>query len=81
MIFVPSLMSPVGPLPPAPRHTDAPRPARSYTVLVFDEFVPTPWAILVEADNDAEAMALARSLHPLKRRELWCRHRLIGEIR
>jgi len=30
--------------------------------------------------SDAEALTLARSLHPSKRRELWCRHRLVARI-
>ena len=74
-------MSPVGPLPPAPRHSESPGPsAHTYTVLVFDELVPAPWAIPVEAEDDTKAIAVARALHPLKRRELWCGHRLVAEI-
>jgi hypothetical protein len=76
----PTSMSSAGPLPPAPRH-DADKPApRHYTVLVFDDLVPVPWAIVIEAEDDIEAITVASSLHPSKRRELWCRHRLIAEI-
>ena len=78
MILWPTSMSPVGPHPPAPRPTPA---THVYTVLVFDELVHAPWAVVVEATNDANAIALAQVLHPSKRRELWCGHRLVAEIR
>jgi hypothetical protein len=76
----PTRMSPLGPLPPAPRHDADKAAPRLYTVLVFDDLVPAPWVVLVEADNDTKAIAIARSLHPTKRRELWHRHRLVAEI-
>ena len=72
-------MSPVGPFHPAQSHSDPPVPsAHTYTVLVFDELLPAPWAILVEAEDDIKAIEAARSLHPLKRRELWCGQRLVA---
>jgi hypothetical protein len=51
-----------------------------YTLLVVDDVIATPWAILLEAENDSDAVALARSHHPNKRRELWQRHRLVAEF-
>ena len=72
-------MSPVGPTPPAPRPTDAPT-RHAYTLLVFDEMVHAPWAVVFEAE-DAKAVAMVRALHPSKRREIWCDHRLVAEIR
>jgi len=70
-------MSAVDPPPAAPRHSDpSGSSSLTYTVLVFDELLSTPWAILVEAEDDTKAIEVARALHPLKRRELWCGHRL-----
>jgi hypothetical protein len=50
-------------------------------VLVFDELVHAPWAVVVHADDDEKAIAMVRTLHPSKRRELWCGARLVAEIR
>jgi hypothetical protein len=72
-------MSEVGPHSQATRPTDGPT-AHVYTVLVFDELVHAPWAVVVEAGDDAKAIALTRSLQPLKRRELWCGDRLVAKI-
>jgi len=72
-------MSEVGPHPQATRPTDGPT-AHVYTVLVFDELVHAPWAVVVEAGDDAKAIALTRSLQPLKRRELWSGDRLVAKI-
>lgn len=75
-------MSPVPPFP-APRHSGpeaADTARRLYTVLVFEEDLPVPWATLIEAGDDGEAVRLARSIHPLKRREVWDRHRLVADI-
>ena len=54
---------------------------RLYTVCVFDEGLIVPWVRLVDAEDDSEAIALARSIQPSKRRELWDRHRLVAEFR
>jgi hypothetical protein len=72
-------MSPVRPHPPATRPTDA-RTPHAYTLLLFDELVHAPWAVVFEADDDAKAIAMGRALHPLKRRQLWCGPRLVAEI-
>ena len=72
-------MSSVGPHPVAPRPTDGPMP-HAYTVLVFDELVHAPWSVVFEADDDAKAVALARALHPDRRRELWCGDRLVTKM-
>ena len=54
---------------------------RLYTVCVFDEGLLVPWVRLVDARDDCEAIALARAIHPSKRREIWDRHRLVAEFR
>jgi hypothetical protein len=76
------LMSPVPPFPrPGHPGTQAAEPARRlYTVLVFEPDLHVPWATLVEAADDGEAVRMARSIHPLKRREVWDRHRLVADI-
>ena len=51
-----------------------------YTLLIMDEDIASPWAILLEAENDGDAVAVARSHHPGKRRELWQLHRLVAEF-
>ena len=53
---------------------------RLYTVCVFDEELVVPWVELLDARNDQEAVALARSIQPSKRREIWDRHRLVAEL-
>jgi hypothetical protein len=73
-------MSPVRQHPPAPQPVDGPAP-HAYTVLVFDELVHAPWAVVFQADNDAKATAMLRALHASKRRELWCGRRLVAEMR
>jgi len=73
-------MSPVRPPLPAPRPADGPSP-HAYTVLVFDELVHAPWAVVFQAEDDAKAIAMLRALHPSKRRELWCGARFVAEIR
>jgi hypothetical protein len=63
----------------APRPSAPPQPsARTYTLLVFDDLLPAPWAIIVGAEDDAKAIEVARSIHPLKRRELWSGQRLVS---
>jgi len=51
-----------------------------YTLLVFDELMGAPWVVLLDAEDDADAIRLAGAHHPTKRRELWHRHRLIAAI-
>ena len=53
---------------------------RLYTVCVFDEDLVVPWVELLDARDDQEAVALARSIQPSKRREIWDRHRLVAEL-
>jgi len=55
-------------------------PRRLYTVLVFDGQLAAPWAILVDAESDGIAIEKVRSLHTLKRREIWRSHRLVATI-
>ena len=71
---------PSSPTSPAPQPVDGPAP-HAYTVLVFDELVHAPWAVVFQADNDAKATAMLRALHASKRRELWCGRRLVAEMR
>lgn len=72
-------MSPVRRLDLAPRQSEPPDlSAHTYTVLVFDELLPAPWVILVDAEDDTKAIEAARALHASKRRELWCGHRLVA---
>lgn len=74
-------MRSVDPFPPAPRHSDGSAPLlHLYTLLVLDDCIAAPWAILLEAENDGDAVALARSHYPTKKRELWQRHRLVAEF-
>ena len=74
-------MSPVGTLHGASTHSASRAlPRRLYTVLVFDGQLAAPWAILVDADSDATAIEKVRSLHTLKRREIWRSHRLVASI-
>jgi hypothetical protein len=63
-------------VPSAPRAL----PRRLYTVLIFDGQLAAPWAILVDAESDAIAIEKVRSLHTLKRREIWRSHRLVATI-
>jgi len=49
-------------------------------LLVLDEDFASPWAILLDAENDSDALSLARAHHPGKRRELWLRYRLVAEF-
>ena len=51
---------------------------RVYTVCVFDDGAVTPRVRLIDAHDDAEAISVARTINPSKRREVWDRHRLIA---
>lgn len=69
------------PFSPAPSPSNSPTSLlRIYTLLIVDEDMASPSAILLEAEDDGDAVALARSHHPSKRRELWQRHRLVAEF-
>ena len=52
--------------------------ARVYTVCVFDEGINVPRVSLIDADDDADAISVARTINPSKRREVWDRHRLVA---
>jgi hypothetical protein len=52
----------------------------SYTLLVFDDLLSKPRVVIVEATNDAEAIAAARARHPSRRRELWSGNRFVSEM-
>ena len=80
MMLAATRMSSVAPPPSASRHNDGGPALHSYTLLVFDELVHTPWAVVLQAKDDAKAIAMARTLHPHKRRELWCGDRRVAEI-
>lgn len=54
---------------------------RVYTLCVFDEALIVPWVQLLDASDDVEAMDLARSVRPSKRRELWHGHRFVADVR
>ncbi len=62
---------------PSPQPDDL---MRLYTVCVFDEELVVPWIELIDARDDQEAVALAHSIQPSKRREIWDRHRLVAEL-
>lgn len=53
---------------------------RLYAICVFDEALVVPWVKLVDAESDRVAIALARSIQPSKRREIWDRQRLVAEL-
>ena len=71
---------------PAPRRSSAsavlsPDDAmRLYTLCVFDAALAVPWVRLLDAQDDKGAIALAHSILPSKRRELWDRRRLVAEF-
>jgi hypothetical protein len=54
---------------------------RRFLSALFDEGLVVPWVKLVDADDDEEATALARSIQPSKRCEVWDHHRLIAVVR
>jgi hypothetical protein len=53
---------------------------RLYTIRLFDDELVVPWVELIDAHSDDEAIALARAIHPSKRREIWDRERLVAEL-
>ena len=53
---------------------------RLYTICVFDDALVVPWVKLVDAGSDNEAISMARSIQPAKRREIWDRQRLVAEL-
>jgi hypothetical protein len=54
---------------------------RVYSVCCFDEGLVVPQVSLLEASSDEEAIGQVRSMHCLKTRELWQRHRLVASFR
>lgn len=74
-------MNKAGPISSAPSPpANSPRLLHAYTLLIVDEEIGSPWAILLGAENDDDAVALARAHHPTKSRELWLRDRLVAEF-
>jgi hypothetical protein len=53
---------------------------RLYAICVFDDALIVPWVQLVDAGSDNEAISMARSIQPSKRREIWDRQRLVAEL-
>lgn len=51
-----------------------------YSVCFFDRDFVVPDVLLIEAENDDEALAQARGNRLFTRREVWNRHRLVGVI-
>jgi hypothetical protein len=54
---------------------------RVYSVCCFDDGLVVPQVSLLEAGSDEEAIRTVRSMHCLKTRELWQRHRLVASFR
>lgn len=57
------------------------RVRRLYSVRIFEDGFVVPWIKLIDAENDSEAIGVARSILPSKRRQLWDGHRLVAEFR
>ena len=53
---------------------------RLYTLCAFGSDFAVPWATLLEADSDDDAIAMARSMNRFSERELWDGHRLVAVI-
>jgi hypothetical protein len=55
-------------------------PGRIYTLCFFQPRAIVPEVVLIEAVDDAEALAEARSRRGYTTREIWDRHRLVGVL-
>jgi len=53
---------------------------RIYTLCFFEPQAVVPQVILIDAVDDAEALAEARSRRAFLTREVWDRHRLVGVL-
>ena len=53
---------------------------RLYTLCVFGSDFAVPWATLLDAESDDDAIAMARSMNRFSERELWDGHRLVAVI-
>ena len=60
--------------------TDAAPQSRVYTLCFFEPQSVVPQVVLIDAIDDAEALAEARSRRAFMMREVWDRHRLVGVI-
>ena len=52
-------------------------PSRLYCVCFFSSGWITPEVQFLDAENDEDALLLARSIRPWMTREIWDRHRLV----
>jgi hypothetical protein len=55
-------------------------PTRVYTLCFFEPQSVVPQVVLIDAVDDAEALAEAESRRGFATREVWDRHRLVGVI-
>lgn len=60
--------------------TDTAPRCRIYTLCFFEPQSVVPQVVLIDAIDDAEALAEARSRRAFMTREVWDRHRLVGVI-
>ena len=60
--------------------TQAAPQSRVYTLCFFEPQSVVPQVVLIDAVDDAEALAEAQTRRAFMMREVWDRHRLVGVI-
>jgi len=56
---------------------DPEKAGRLYSLCCFDRDWIVPEVQLFDAEDDQDALVMARSMRPWMRREIWDRHRLV----
>jgi hypothetical protein len=51
-----------------------------YSICFFERTFVVPDVLLIDAENDEEALAEAKARRSFTKREVWDRHRLVGVI-